>query len=207
MKPRFFKSADAFRAWLEEHHASVDELSVGFFKVKSDKAKAGRAGLTYREAVDEALCFGWIDGVLTPIDDQRYAHRFTPRRKNSQWSQKNLRRVDELRAEGRMHSAGERALAARPDDDARRYSFEQAAHALTPAFERALKKNRVAYQHFKAQTPSYQRLAVHWVMSAKKEETRARRLDVLLESSAAGEPVPPLRFGQGGRRKTLGSRP
>jgi uncharacterized protein YdeI (YjbR/CyaY-like superfamily) len=181
MKLTFFRTPTDFRAWLDHHHASEKELWVGFYKVKS-----GKGGMVYRQALDEALCYGWIDGLLRSVDEDSYAQRFTPRKRDSTWSTANTQRVKELIVEGRMHPAGQAAFERRDRTKTGRYSFEQDAVALAPAFARRLKADRSAGAYFEAQPPGYRRVAVSWVMSAKKEETRARRFATLLEDCAAG---------------------
>jgi uncharacterized protein YdeI (YjbR/CyaY-like superfamily) len=181
--PKFFRTPAAFRAWLDRHHASEKELWVGFYKVKS-----GRGGMVYREALDEVLCYGWIDGLVKRVDEDCYTQRFTPRRSDSTWSLVNLRRVKELIAQGRMHAAGLAAFEGRNPRKAGLYSFEQKPK-LAPAFTRQLKANAAARAFFDAQPPGYRRLATWWVMSAKKDETRARRFAMLLDDSAAGRRV------------------
>jgi uncharacterized protein YdeI (YjbR/CyaY-like superfamily) len=186
MDPRFFAAPEEWRAWLEEHHDSADEVVVGYWK-----RGTGRPSLTWAQSVDEALCFGWIDGVRRRIDDDRYCIRFTPRRPRSRWSRVNVERVAELTAEGRMRPAGLAAFAARTDEGT--YSYEQQRDAaLDPERERRLRADAGAWAFFSAQPPWYRRAAVHWVMSAKRKPTRDRRLAQLIECSAAGRPVPPL---------------
>jgi uncharacterized protein YdeI (YjbR/CyaY-like superfamily) len=180
MTPTHFETPAAFRAWLERHHDTEKELWVGFFKVKS-----GRGGMVYQQALDEALCFGWIDGMVRRVDEDRYAQRFTPRKARSTWSQVNVRRAQELIAEGRMRPPGLAAFERRPAA-APAYSFEQRSAAFTPAQLKRLKANASAWAYFNSQPPSYQRLATWWVISAKREDTRDRRLATLIEDSAAG---------------------
>lgn len=194
-EPVFFASAAAFRRWLAAHHATHDALVVGFYK-----KELGKAGLTYGEAVDEALCFGWIDGVLHSLGDGRYTHRFTPRRKGSIWSAINIAKVERLTAEGRMAPAGLAAFAARTDERSRVYSHERAAPAtLEPAEERRFRANRAAWAFFESQPPSYRRAALHLVTEAKKPETRAARLATLIADSAAGVRLKALRPRPGKR--------
>ena len=180
--PTFFKTAAAFRRWLDKHHASETECFVGFYKKGS-----GKSGLTYSDAVDTALCYGWIDGVLKPIDADSYMQRFTPRKQKSYWSAVNLRKVARLQEAGRMHQAGEDALARRPADSGTRYSFERAATTFSPAMQRAFKAKAGAWAFFERQPPGYRKLMIHWVTAAKQEATRARRLDKLIAVSAAGK--------------------
>lgn len=191
--PRFFRSAAELRAWLEAHHADRDEVLIGFYK-----KGASKKGVTYAEALDEALCFGWIDGHLRSIDEERFQRRFTPRKKGSTWSKVNVRHVERLAREGRMRPAGLAAFEARTEDRTGTYAFEQARPVeLDPARAARLRAHRAASAFFEAQPPSYRRTAAHWVMSAKKEETRDRRLEVLIASSAEGRVAPPFAFGRG----------
>jgi uncharacterized protein YdeI (YjbR/CyaY-like superfamily) len=183
---RYFKNAAAFRAWLEAHHATTTELWVGFFKKQS-----GRGGLTYKEAVDQALCFGWIDGLVSGVDEVSYAQRFTPRKARSHWSEINRRRVTELRESGLMTPAGLKAFAAH-DGTTAPYSHEQPPATLSSAYSRQFKAQSLAWKYFSSQPPGYQRLATFWVMSARKEETRARRLATLIADSAAGRRIKQL---------------
>jgi uncharacterized protein YdeI (YjbR/CyaY-like superfamily) len=182
--PRFFRTPAAFRAWLERHHATRTELWIGYYK-----ADSGRGGMIYREALDEALCFGWIDGLTRRMDEERYMQRFTPRRKDSTWSVTNIKRIEELTAEGRMHPAGLAAFDRRDRTRIGLYSFEQGQVRLAPAFEQRLAADRAAREFFESQAPSYRRVATWWVMSAKKEETRERRFATLLADSAAGRRI------------------
>lgn len=179
MAPTFFKSAKQFRAWLEKHHAQ-DELVLGFFKVSS-----GEGGITHKEALDEALCYGWIDGVVNSLSGDRYTIRFTPRRPGSHWSRVNIKRAHELKAAGLMHAAGHAAFERRDEGKTINYSYELRAAQFTPAIEKRFKANKAAWAFFVTQAPSYQRGAKFFVMSAKKEETRARRLEILIGDSAA----------------------
>jgi uncharacterized protein YdeI (YjbR/CyaY-like superfamily) len=189
MEPTFFATPADFRAWLERHHESHSELIVGFHKRGS-----GRPSITWPEAVDQALCFGWIDGVRRRIDDASYSIRFTPRKARSTWSAVNIKRMKELVDEGLVAPAGMAAFERRADDRSAIYSYEQRKAAeLEPDQERRLRADERAFAFFEAQPPSYRRAAIHWVTTAKKPETRERRLAQLIECSAAGEPVPPLR--------------
>jgi len=188
MKPQFFATPAELRAWLTAHHAAEKELLVGFRKKAS-----GKPSITWPESVDEALCFGWIDGVRRNIDEQTYSIRFTPRKPTSIWSAVNVARVTELTAQGKMLPAGLRAFAARTPERTGVYSFERAEAAkLSPAQEKQLRANKKAAKFFDAQPPWYQRTAIHWVISAKREDTRERRLTQLITDSAAGRTIPPL---------------
>jgi uncharacterized protein YdeI (YjbR/CyaY-like superfamily) len=189
MEPTFFATPADFRAWLERHHESHSELIVGFHKRGS-----GRPSITWPEAVDQALCFGWIDGVRRRIGDTSYSIRFTPRKARSTWSAVNIERMKELVDEGLVAPAGLAAFERRTDDRTAIYSYEQRRSAtLEPDQERRLQADERANAYFESRPPSYRRMAIHWVTSAKKPETRERRLAQLIECSAAGEPVPPLR--------------
>ena len=183
MDVQFFADAAAFRQWLESNHATAPEAWVGFKR----KGKASAAdGLTYPEAVDEALCFGWIDGIRKKIDEDSYTNRFTPRRRGSNWSLINIERAGVLTAAGRMHPAGLAAFEARTQDRSGVYSFEQTEFALEPDMEKAFRSHVDAWSYFEAQPPGYRRRSTHWVMSAKREDTRRRRLQQLIDDSEAG---------------------
>ena len=188
MKPRFFATPADFRAWLARNHGRAGELLVGFHKRDS-----GRPSITWPQSVDEALCFGWIDGVRRRIDDRRYTIRFTPRRRGSIWSAVNIKRAQELQNMGRMAPAGLAAFEARRDDRSAIYSYEQRKSAeLPPPMMRPLEANAAAMKDFEARAPWYRRAVAHWVISAKKDETRRKRLETLIACSARGAPVPPL---------------
>lgn len=180
-RPRFFRSPAEFRKWLEKNNDRESELLVGFYKKSS-----GKRGITYEEALDEALCFGWIDGVRRSVDDERSTIRFTPRRQRSNWSLKNIRRVNELTKLGRMAPPGIAAFERRDPSEAGTYSFEQANPRLDQGLERRFRRNRGAWQFWEAQPPGYRKAATWWVVSAKREETRLRRLQTLIEDSANG---------------------
>jgi uncharacterized protein YdeI (YjbR/CyaY-like superfamily) len=186
--PHFFATPAAWRSWLAAHHASEKELLVGFHKRDS-----GKPSITWPESVDEALCFGWIDGVRRRIDELSYSIRFTPRRATSIWSAVNLRRYAELEAAGRVEAAGRAVFAARDPKKSGLYSFEQRKQLVLPDELRAkLEKNKKAAAFFAGQAPWYQRAVTHWIASAKQEATRERRLAVLIEDSAAGRRIKPL---------------
>jgi uncharacterized protein YdeI (YjbR/CyaY-like superfamily) len=186
VKPRFFRSPDEFRSWLEKNHTTTSELWVGFYKKGS-----GRKGIAYSEAVDEALCFGWIDGLTRSIDDSRWMIRFTPRTAKSNWSAVNIKRFDQLRAQGRIAAPGLEAFQRR-DRRERQYSYESPPKRLDPQFEKRFRADGKAWAFWQAAPPSYRKGAMYWVMSPVREETRERRLGVLIESSRNGERVPPL---------------
>jgi len=184
----FFASPAEWRAWLEAHHQQAAELWVGYYKRGS-----GRPSLTWPQSVDEALCFGWIDGVRQSIDEVSYRIRFTPRRSGSIWSAVNLRRAEELRASGRMQPAGLAALEGRDPAKQQRYSYERERVELAPEYLKALKQDRAAWEYFEGQSPYYRRQVALWIMSAKRADTRLRRLQALIDDSARGLRVPPLR--------------
>jgi uncharacterized protein YdeI (YjbR/CyaY-like superfamily) len=188
MEPTFFATPADFRAWLDANHADRDELIVGFHKKRS-----GRPSITWPEAVDEALCFGWIDGVRRSIDGDSYSNRFTPRRPRSNWSAINIRRVGELIEEGRMAPAGLAAFERRDEARSGVYSFERREPAkLDKAQERRFRAAADAWEWFQSQPPGYRRAALHWVVSAKRVETRERRLETLIEDCSSGRTVKPL---------------
>jgi len=182
MKPTFFSSALEFHRWLASNHDSSYELLLGFHKKTS-----GLKSITYPEALDEALCFGWIDGVRRNLNETSYTIRFTPRKPKSIWSLVNVRHVERLKKAGRMRSSG---LAAFERRDAKRtgiYSFENRPKELSPEFQKLFRANKKAWEFFKAEPPYIKRTVAFWVMSAKKEETRIRRLQQLIEGSAKGK--------------------
>jgi uncharacterized protein YdeI (YjbR/CyaY-like superfamily) len=181
---RAFAGPDEFRAWLLKNHATASELFV-----RCAKAHVA-GGLTYRQALDEALCLGWIDGVRHSVDAASFSVRFTPRKPRSAWSTINIKRFRELQAEGRVKPAGLAAFVARVKSQ---YSFESRPQTLAPAYQRAFRSNKRAWAFFDAQPPYYRRTCSFWVMSAKQPETRERRLGVLISSSERGEGVPPLK--------------
>jgi uncharacterized protein YdeI (YjbR/CyaY-like superfamily) len=176
---KFFTTAAQFRAWLAKHHSDQQELVVGFYKKGS-----GKPSITWPESVDAALSFGWIDGVRRRIDDESYSIRFTPRQARSIWSAVNIKRVFELTAAGLMHAAGVKAFEARLASRSAIYSFEQETVAFDKRQLRQLRANKAAWSFFQAQPPWYQRAATWWVISAKREETKVKRLAKLMEDSA-----------------------
>jgi uncharacterized protein YdeI (YjbR/CyaY-like superfamily) len=189
MKPTFFATPDEWRQWLARHHATAGELWVGFYK-----RGTARPSLTWPESVDQALCYGWIDGVRKSLGPESYVIRFTPRRAGSTWSKVNLARIEELEALGLMQPAGRTAHAARTTAKSGIYAYEQRAEArLSPEQERSFRRNRKAWSYFQAEAPWYRRNATYWVVSAKREETRAKRLTTLIADSAAGRRIKHLR--------------
>jgi uncharacterized protein YdeI (YjbR/CyaY-like superfamily) len=185
---RFFRSPPAFRAWLERHHLKRREVLVGF-----RKRHTGQPSLTWPEAVDEALCYGWIDGVRHRIDADSYTIRFTPRRPGSIWSAVNLRRVRALIRNKRMRARGLEVYEERNRKKARLYAYEQRKEwRFRPPYARQFRANRRAWTWFQAQAPWYRRTCTHWVLRAKQEATRLRRLATLIDRSATGRPIGPL---------------
>jgi uncharacterized protein YdeI (YjbR/CyaY-like superfamily) len=181
MSATYFASAADFRRWLEKHHGTATELVVGFFKKSS-----GQGGLTYTEAVDELLCFGWIDGVVRRIDDERYSHRVTPRRPRSIWSKVNVGHVRRLTRAGKMHPAGLAAFESHVSSRQRAYSFADRPQQFPAASERVFRSKKPAWTFWRDQPPGYQRAAIHWVTSARQTATRERRLAQLIALSAVG---------------------
>jgi uncharacterized protein YdeI (YjbR/CyaY-like superfamily) len=182
MKPRYFKSQADFRRWLETHHASAPELLVGFYKKDS-----GKGGLAYKEAVDEALCVGWIDGIKKRVDESSYTHRFTPRRRGSIWSAINVKRMKELIASGLVSKAGLETYERRDPKKAGMYSFENRPQTFDGAIEKQFQANPRAWTFFLEQPPGYRKVCTFFVMSAKKDQTRLRRLAVLMNASSKGQ--------------------
>jgi uncharacterized protein YdeI (YjbR/CyaY-like superfamily) len=184
----FFETPERFREWLERNHRSAVEQHVGFYKKGT-----GRPSITWEEAVDEALCFGWIDGVRKRLDDHSYVIRFTPRKPGSIWSARNLARVAELSTQGRMHPAGLAAFEGRDRAKEAVYAYENQDRELDPAYLRQFEANEAAWRYFRGEAPSYRKTAIHWVMSAKREATRQSRLATLIEDSERGERIKLLR--------------
>lgn len=188
MDAQFFDSPDDLRAWFEQQHETAPELFVGYWK----KGTGGR-GVSHPEAIEQALCFGWIDSVARRIDDQRYQVRFTPRRKGSVWSAVNIAKIAELTERGLMHPAGTRAFELRKPGQAGVYSYEQPEASQFDAEQTArIRADPAAWEWFSRQGPGYRRSATHWVLTAKRADTRERRLAQLIADSAAGRKVPPL---------------
>jgi uncharacterized protein YdeI (YjbR/CyaY-like superfamily) len=183
--PRFFRSAGEFRKWLEAHHDSASELVVGFHRVNT-----GQPSMTWAESVREALCFGWIDGLVKRIDDTRYSRRFTPRKPGSIWSAVNVKHAQELIASGRMQAAGLAAFGAREASRSGIYSFEQNTVELPEPYASLLRSSASASAHWDRQPASYKKAAAWWVISAKQDATRNRRVQSLIEYSAQGERLP-----------------
>jgi uncharacterized protein YdeI (YjbR/CyaY-like superfamily) len=185
MKPSFFRTPAKFREWLARNHASKAELFVGFYKKDS-----GRPSITWPESVDQALCFGWIDGVRRSIDEISYSIRFTPRKPGSIWSSVNINRAQALIAQGQMQPAGLEAYEARRENKSGIYSYEQRSADLEEPYNRLLKKNHAAWKFFQAQPASYRKAVYWWIMSAKKEETRLKRLEKLVAIATKEQRLP-----------------
>jgi uncharacterized protein YdeI (YjbR/CyaY-like superfamily) len=181
MEPTFFRSQAAFRAWLSKHHAATPELLVGYYKKGS-----GRPSMTWPESADGVLCFGWIDGIRRRVDDESYTIRFTARRPRSIWSAVNINRAQVLADEGKMRPAGRAAFEARTENRSGIYAYEQRTAALPDTYARRMKKNRAAWSFFQAQPSGYRKVIGWWIVSAKREETRLKRLVKLIDASAQG---------------------
>jgi len=184
VKPTFFKTQSDFRRWFESHHQTSKELLVGFYKKGS-----GHPSITWPESVDEALCFGWIDGIRKRLDDISYTIRFTPRKPTSTWSNVNIKRAQELIEQRLMRPAGLKAFEARKEYRSGIYSYEQRSEKLPDVYEKPLKRNKEAWAFFEAQPPGYRKIIGWWIVSAKKEETRLKRLNKLIEESAQGRRI------------------
>lgn len=184
MKILFFKAPPEFRNWLEKNHEQETELWVGFYKKGT-----GKPSLTWPESVDQALCFGWIDGIRKRIDESSYKIRFTPRKARSIWSAVNCKRIQELIQLEKVHLAGLKAFQARNEKRSGIYAYEQKKHKLDPAYEKKFRSKKTAWAFFQSQAPWYQRTTTHWVTSAKREETRWKRLETLIQDSAQGRRI------------------
>ena len=182
---KFFATPGELRAWFEANHDTATELWLGYHRKRT-----GRPSVTWQEVVDQELCFGWIDSVRYSMGDDRSAQRITPRRKGSIWSDVNIKRFGELDRLGLVHPSGRAAFEKRDEARSRIYSYENRSRGLDPASEAEFRKHRAAWRFFEAQAPSYRLTACYWVMSAKREETKARRLEKLIEHSRNGERVP-----------------
>lgn len=187
--PLFFATASSFRKWLEKNHDKAKELLVGFYKVNS-----GKPSMTWSESVDEAICFGWIDGVRKSIDETSYSIRFTPRKPGSIWSVINIQKIENLSKEGRMHSRGMAAFEKRQAKKSAIYSYEKPPENLSEEFLKKFKSNQKAWNFFQSMAPSYRRTAIHWVMTAKQESTRLKRLNELIADSEAARKIKPLSY-------------
>ncbi|MBF4467554.1 YdeI family protein [Flavobacterium sp. LC2016-12] len=178
MNPTFFSSQEKFRTWLEKHYETETELIVGFYRVSTKKPC-----MTWSESVDQALCFGWIDGVRKSIDEESYTIRFTPRKKSSIWSVINIKKVEVLTKAGLMKEAGIKAFELKSDERSKIYSHENEAYVLDPELEKQFKANKIAWEYFNNQAPSYKKVIIHVIMSAKQEKTRLSRLEKAIKFS------------------------
>ena len=186
-EPVFFESPADLRRWLDANNATADELWVGLYK-----KNARRASVTWPDVVDECLCVGWIDGLRNTIDDISYKNRITPRRTDSNWSAVNIRRFAELEAAGRMQPAGRRAFQERNLSKSDVYSYEHSVATMGPEVEATFRANEAAWAWFERAAPSYRKAVMHWLATAAKPETRARRLATVIEHAAAGRKIPPF---------------
>ncbi len=186
-EPVEFRNPAAFRRWLEKHHAAADELLIRLYR-----KHASARGMTYAQALDEALCYGWIDGVRRSYDEDSFTIRYSPRRRGSIWSKINVAHVERLINEGRMTAPGLAAFNARDEKKTGIYSFENRPKKLSPALERTFRAEKKAWSFFQKQAPGYRRTSIYWVMSAKQKETQERRLGILISCSKSGKPIPVL---------------
>lgn len=184
MSPTFFETQDHFRTWLSQNHLTAKELIVGYYKVGT-----GKASMTWSESVDQALCFGWIDGVRRSIDEESYCIRFTPRRKTSIWSAVNVKKVEDLTKAGLMKPEGLKAFEHLDERKSLIYSHETQIATLESNLENQFKSNLLAWEFFSKQAPSYKKVTIHWIMSAKQEKTRLSRLEKTIEFSAKGKRI------------------
>jgi len=182
MKATFFATQAEFRKWLAKNHKKEAELIVGYYKVDS-----GKPSMTWLQSVDQALCFGWIDGIRRSIDKESYCIRFTPRRSTSIWSAINIKKVEELTKAGLMMPEGQKAFDLLKENKSRIYSHEKEATPLTKDYEAKFKKNKLAWNFFNSQAPSYKKVMIHWIMNAKQEKTRLSRLEKTIEISGLGK--------------------
>ena len=196
MTPQFFEGPAEFRRWLETHHLTRGELLVGFHKLTT-----GKPSMTWPQSVDEALCFGWIDGVRRSLGEEAYTIRFTPRRAKSKWSQVNLARFAELDAQGLVAPAGRAAFDQRIEAEPAHYSYENRGVALSAELERRFREHAAAWAWFETSAPSYRRAVIWWVISAKQEATRERRLAKLIEASAKSGPIDAMKRDGDKRRR------
>lgn len=185
---KFFPTPKDFRKWFEKNHDKKAELWVGFYKKGT-----GKPSITWPESVDQALCFGWIDGIRKTIDEEAYKIRFTPRRARSIWSAVNIKRMGELMEEKLVHQTGLDAFARRDEERSRIYAYERASIPLSDEYEAIFQKNKKAWEFFESQPPSYKKPVLSWIASAKQEETRMRRLQTLIKDSENGERIAQLR--------------
>jgi uncharacterized protein YdeI (YjbR/CyaY-like superfamily) len=191
MKPKFFSDPLKFRKWLDENHIKKKQLLVGFYKRHS-----GKQSITWPESVEQALCFGWIDGIRKSIDEDSYSIRFTPRNSKSTWSAINIKKVQGLKKLGLMKPAGLTAFNKREEKNSKIYSFEQKIVQFDAGYEKAFKRNKKAWDNFQLQPPYYRRTVTHWVMSARQQETRLKRLETLIKDSEGCLKIKEMRWGR-----------
>ena len=189
MKPLFFKTQKDLRNWFEKNYDTKNELLVGYYKVGT-----GKPSVTWPQSVDEALCFGWIDGIRKSIDEKSYCIRFTPRNPASNWSSVNIKKVEELTKAGLMKPAGVAAFQKRLEHKSRVYSYENKPVVLPEEYKKKLENNKKAFSFFNTLPPSTRKVIFKWVMSAKQESTRLNRLETLISDSEAGQLIKPLRY-------------
>jgi len=182
VQPHFFKNTGEFRKWLEKNHMTEKELIIGYFKKDT-----GKPSITWSESVDQALCFGWIDGIRRKVDEESFSIRFTPRRRDSNWSRVNINKVEELQKAGLMTPAGIELFNKRKDNFGEQYSYENRPAEFPPYLEKQFKKYKAAWEFFQKQAPSYRKVRIYWIVSAKQEETKLNRLNKLIASSERGE--------------------
>ena len=185
----FFPTPADFRLWLEKNHDKFDELWVAYFKKAT-----GKPSITWTESVEQALCFGWIDGIRYKVDEEVYKIRFTPRKTGSHWSRVNVDHVRNLKKKGLMHASGLSAFNKRKKEKTAQATYEKGEIKMDPSYEKQIKSNKAAWEYYQQLTPSVRKQYVGWVMSAKKEETRINRLTTLIDSSAKGKLIPPLKW-------------
>lgn len=189
MKPVFFSDPLKFREWLKKNHDKKTELLVGFYKVTS-----GKKSITWPQSVDEALCYGWIDGIRKSIDEESYTIRFTPRKPGSNWSAVNIKKIGELTEKGLMQPSGQEAFKRRKEEKSAIYTYEKQPVELDKAFEKKFKANKAAWAYFQSKPPYYRKTAIGWVMQAKQEATRLRRLEMLINDSQAQRKIKSLDY-------------
>jgi uncharacterized protein YdeI (YjbR/CyaY-like superfamily) len=189
IQPIFFENASLFREWLEKNHQTETALYVGYYKVNS-----GKTAMTWSESVDEALCFGWIDGIRKSLGAESYCNRFTPRRRNSIWSPVNIKKIAELTEKGLMKPAGLAAFALRKEDKSQIYAYKQGNVQFSEEFEQKFKENETAWTFFQSLPASYQKMATNWVITAKQNVTQIKRLEELIADSAAGRRIKSLSY-------------
>lgn len=187
--PTFFSTKSDLRKWFKKNHQTAKELLVGFYKVGSKKPS-----ITWSESVDEAICFGWIDGVRKSIDQESYCIRFTPRKPGSIWSAINIQKVETLSKQGLMHASGIAAFEKRQENKSRIYSYEKKPASLPEDFLKKFMANKKAWKYFQSMAPSYQKVCIHWVISAKQEATKTKRLEELIRDSEAERKIKPLSY-------------